>query len=372
LSIGSKTTTAPIVAVVVAAAFWTGRREIRSRPAALVAGMAGAVAVGGLWYVRNLVDHGSPLWPLASTPWGDPVAPVYQAGGSTFLEAPFETVRTQFADWLRVTGGGLLLVVAGLPIALLAGRTGVRLVAGLGLVAVGAWMVSPVSGLDNEPLAADVLTSTTRYLVPAMTVGAIALAMIAAQSRWSGLGFGILATVLAANVVAWAREGTPVMPPAAFVAVAAAGGALVAMATPPPAAAWARVLGMMAGVAVLVSLPVAANGWTGRHRDALRFGGAPIEALLADPAFVEGDEPVLVTNIAWSDLAGDALDHDVRLLPGDIDCDVLESARQEAWLVLIDAQFGGPADLPRERGCLSGVDPAYEDEAIAIYHPDLR
>lgn len=372
LSIGSKPTTAPIVAVVVVAALWAGRREIRRRPAALVAGLAGAVAVGGLWYVRNLVDHGSPLWPLASTPWGDPVAPVYQAGGSTFLEAPFETLRTQLADWLGVTGGGLLLVAVGLPLALVVGRTGVRLLAGLGLVAVTAWMVSPVSGLDNEPLAADVLTSTTRYLVPAMTVGAIALAVLATQPRWRAVGIGILGTVLAANVVACAREGTPVMPPAALIAVAAVGGAFVALARPPASHGWVRALGTMAGVAVLASLPVAANGWTGRHRDALRFGGAPIEALLADPAFVEGDEPVLVTNIAWSDLAGDALDHDVRLLPKDVGCDVLESARREAWLVLIDAQFGGPADLPRERGCLDGVDPTYLDEAIAVYRPGLR
>ncbi|MGH9291067.1 MAG: hypothetical protein ACRD0V_22680 [Acidimicrobiales bacterium] len=371
LSIGSKTTTVPIVAVVVAAAVWAGRREVARRPAALVAGLAGAVAVGGVWYLRNLVDHGSPLWPFASTPWGDPVAPVYQAGGSTFLEAPFETLRTQLADWLGVTGGGLLLVAVGLPLALVAGRTGVRLLAGLGLVAVAAWMVSPVSGLDNEPLAADVLTSTTRYLVPAMTVTAIALAVVAARPRWRAPGTGILAAVLAANVVACAGEGTPVMPPAALIAVATAGGALVASGMPPhPPSRWVRALGASAGAALLASLAVAAYGWTGRHRDALRFGGAPIEALLADPAFVEGDEPVLVTNIAWSDLAGDALDHDVRLLPRDVGCDALDRARRQAWLVLIDAQFGGPADLPRERGCLADVDPTYLDEAIAVYAPD--
>lgn len=374
LSIGSKTTTVPVVAVAVAAAVWAGRREVGRSPAALVAGLAGATAVGGLWYVRNLVDHGSPLWPFASTPWGDPVAPVYQAGGSTFVEAPFETVRTQFADWLGVTGGGLLLVAVGLPLALAPGITrGVRLLAGLGLVAVAAWMVSPVSGLDNEPLAADVLTSTTRYLVPAMTIGAIALAVLAARPGWRAAGIGILVLALAANVAACVGEGTPVLPPAALIAVAAAGGALVAAATPRHATSgWVRATAAIAGVALVASLPVAADGWTGRHRDALRFGGAPIEALLADPAFVDGDDPVLVTNIAWSDLAGNELDHDVRLLPAGVGCEALDHARREAWLVLVDAQFGAPPDLPRERGCLAGVDPTYVDEAIAVYRPGPR
>jgi hypothetical protein len=205
-----------------------------------------------------------------------------------------------------------------------------------------------------------------------MTIGAVALAVLAAR-RWRAAGVGILVLALAANVAACVGEGTPVLPPAALVAVAAAGGALVAAGTPPHASSgWVRATGAVAGLALVASLPIAANGWTRRHRDALRFGGAPIEALLADPAFVDGVEPVLVTNIAWSDLAGDALDHDVRLLPGGVGCEALDHARRQAWLVLVDAQFGAPPDLPRERGCLAGVDPTYVDEAIAVYRPGPR
>ena len=51
-------------------------------PGWLALGLAGAVAVGGVWYLRNIAEHGSPLWPFAARPVGRP-APALPRSRST-------------------------------------------------------------------------------------------------------------------------------------------------------------------------------------------------------------------------------------------------------------------------------------------------
>ncbi|MDQ3770421.1 MAG: hypothetical protein M3370_13235, partial [Actinomycetota bacterium] len=90
LSLGTKTTTAPLVVMVLAGALYLSRRRGVPLPARglLVAASVAAVAVGGLWYLRNLVSHGSPLWPLLTTPWSDPAPEALSRITTSFVDRP--------------------------------------------------------------------------------------------------------------------------------------------------------------------------------------------------------------------------------------------------------------------------------------------
>ncbi len=88
LAIGTKTTTLPLALLVLVLAFVAARRELRrlARPLALAG--AAALALGGYWYLRNLVDHGSPFWPFVATPWGDAVAQGDRPGAGRERQLP--------------------------------------------------------------------------------------------------------------------------------------------------------------------------------------------------------------------------------------------------------------------------------------------
>ena len=67
LSVGTKTTTLPLAGLALAAGLYVNRSHLRGLVRPLTIATATALAVGGYWYLRNLVDHGSPFWPLL---WG--------------------------------------------------------------------------------------------------------------------------------------------------------------------------------------------------------------------------------------------------------------------------------------------------------------
>lgn len=377
LSVGSKTTTAPIVGVVVLASLWSQRRALRPMAGLLVAALVGAAAVGGVWYLRNLVQHGSPLWPLQSAPWGDPRPPLFQFAGGTFLEAPRATLDGQLGSWAGVAAGGLVLAPLGVLVALVGRDRTRRAVGALGLLAVALWVVSPVTGVDNLPLAKDVLTSTTRYLMPVMGLGAIGLGLLARDARWRGHVLVVAGAIVAWNLGAVSAISLEVMPSPAYLVVGALGAAGATLLSPsrprlgPPGAR--RRLAIAVPVVLLVGLAagvlLARDGWTARHRQVLYFGGTPIDRLLADERYVEGDHPVHMTNIAWSDLAGDDLAHDVTLLDPRISCEDLEALAVDSWLVLMDSAFLGDPDVPLARGCLLGRDPVVTEEPITVFAP---
>lgn len=376
LSIGSKTTTAPLVAVVVALGLWAHRGELRRHGPLVLAGIVGAGVVGGVWYLRNLVDHGSPVWPLGTTRWGDPLPPLFQHAGDTFLDAPGTVVRTQWRDLAGVAAGGLVLAPLGVVTGLLVGPRLARLLALAGLLALALWVISPVTGVSNAPLAGDVLTSTSRYLLPADVLGAVTLAVCARRSRVAPIVTVVLVALVLGNLVAIAvHEGQgEVMPAPGYVLVGAALVALAALAPWPArrggSRSWAVAAPAMAVVGLLAAgVLVSADGWTARHRQVLYFGGHPVDALLVHPQHRAGTEPVLVTNIAWSDLAGDDLAHEVRLLPPGVSCEALEAAVGSAWLVLVDQAFLGEPDRPLARGCLDGVAALATDGTISVFAP---
>ncbi len=369
LSIGSKSTTLPLVGLVLVVLVW----EFRARTAYLAIGIAASTAVGGLWYVRNLVDHGSPLWPFTATPWGDPVAPIYAVAHSRFVSDPVATVRTQFGDWITVAAGGLLLVTVALVVA---GALGSRVVRGVVLVAVGSlvvWGLSPVTGLDNEVLAGDVLTSTTRYLLPTMALGAAALALVSVdRPDRVPLVNGLFAVVIALDVAALVAEDSDAVPPMLMIGltavVAAVTGWLVARRSV-PAGRWLAAVPVLVVVALGTGVGLAADGWTARHRESLAFGSAAVEAMLDDPGFRSGTATVAATNVIWSDLAGDEVRHDVILLPPDLDCPAYDELHRTSWLVLGEGSFVGVPDLPLRRGCLPDVEAFASGPGIVILAP---
>ena len=88
LAIGTKTTVAPLGLIVLAAALWALRHELRPVLAPLAGALALGLLAGGVWYLRNLFDHGSPLWPFVTVPWGDPAPKVIDAVSTSLLSRP--------------------------------------------------------------------------------------------------------------------------------------------------------------------------------------------------------------------------------------------------------------------------------------------
>jgi len=64
LAIGTKTTPIVPVAVALVAAVVVVRPRLRQMSRWLALSALAAFVVGGIWYLRNLVDHGSPFWPF--------------------------------------------------------------------------------------------------------------------------------------------------------------------------------------------------------------------------------------------------------------------------------------------------------------------
>ena len=114
LALGSKTTTfVPLVACV-GGGLWVLRGRLRLLVAPLGAAVVAALAVGWLWFVRDIVLYGSPLWPHVSVPWGEPKPRFFKLVAERFIERPAATLHGRVDLYLGRVAGGLLLVVAGL------------------------------------------------------------------------------------------------------------------------------------------------------------------------------------------------------------------------------------------------------------------
>ncbi len=74
LAVGTKTTPAPLVILAIAAGVWLHRRRVRELAPTLVPALVVAAVVGGLWYVRDFAEHGSPLWPFLTLPGSEPIS----------------------------------------------------------------------------------------------------------------------------------------------------------------------------------------------------------------------------------------------------------------------------------------------------------
>lgn len=189
---------APAIALVAAIAVAAPRGD---RGRAVAATALPALAGGGFWYLRNLLQAGNPL------PWVKDIGPVAlpspeQAigGRDGFGVLHYVADSGIWSDWFLPglhQGFGVLwpaivtLALAGML--LCAGRRSgptLRACATVGLVLAAAWVVAPTSasGPDGEPLG---FVSGLRYLAPALAVG-LALLPLAPRLRGPGARWALL------------------------------------------------------------------------------------------------------------------------------------------------------------------------------------
>ena len=373
LAIGTKTTALPMAAALLALTAFALRRELRPRAGALAAASALALIVGATWYVRNLIDHGSPLWPFVTTSFGDPAPPVIALGDVSFLDRPratFDGLR----DYYRDTFAAGIVLVGGALIAPFVVRT--RAVAAAA-VATGAsvvlWMGAPGTGSLGS--AFDIGTGdATRYLLPGLVPAVLALAL---ASRAGGArGAAATAVLAAAAAVGLAQApgvGEARLPSVLVPLAGAAAGALAAWAAARLAGerpAVVRLGSPALAVAVLaIGTAVAAGGYLERHTATDRgFEGDALERLAADARYRDGSEPVASTFSEIGVLAGDRLRHRLDLIPPREPCAALRARRRDGWVVVPLRRTDRRDAVAIER-CLGASAAAYRDPAHAVWAP---
>ena len=194
LAVGTKPSTGPLVVGVLAVGAYSARDRLRPLAGVLAAALAGAFVVGGIWYLRNLIEHGSPLWPFAVGPFGDPAPRFLGLVDATFLKRPQATLDGNVGDYLARLGGTWLLL-AGALVALALGAAAPRLRAlrrplvvagGLALASCLIWSTAWGTGLSTSPELTwpeGFVLSSLRYLLPAIGVAAVAVAIVARARR---------------------------------------------------------------------------------------------------------------------------------------------------------------------------------------------
>lgn len=365
--------------VVLLAALVVHRNRLRALAPPLVVAALVAIAVGGVWYLRDLVVHGSPFWPLVSTPWGDPASAAISTYGGKFAADPIGLLGDHYGDYLSALGGGTVLILAGLIAPVL--RPGRRswLLSGAILVSLLVWSNSPFTGLPSDPSLRNagfvtIAANTTRYLLPAMAAGGLALVWLATRGGWAArVSTAVLSTTAVWNVVRLVLVGPPQVPrPSRLVLGAVAGLAAAGLlavgasrlsravaATP----SWAAVV--VAGAAAGLALAPSAQGYWVRQAQLDLYGERGVVQWLArQPGFASGHEPVASTSFSFAPFAGDHLQHPLSFLPNGASCGQVEARARAGWLVLI----ADPLSVsPLARGCLQGVTPRYRDPTYTIF-----
>jgi hypothetical protein len=334
LAIGTKTTVGPLGLIVLAVAIWMLRRELRPLLVPLLAALALGIVAGGVWYLRNLFDDGSPLWPFISAPWGDAQPPLIKVVSPSFIERPDATLSGRVGDYVDQLAGGLVLLVGGL----LAGFANRRAAVAAGATALSLvlWVLAPVTGASRDPAFAGIAISALRYLLPALAAGAAALALAAdvpGRRRAFAVGAGIvLSGALVWGVVRDADVGFPITPSATTLVAGAVVGALVAWL-----AGWllVRVPFVLAALVVALLLAIPASGYLERHAEASRSFDPDVSRFMAaQPGFGHDHRPVGMAPSLGGPLAGDRLTHRLTLLRGDAPCAQVRRVASRGYVVL--------------------------------------
>ena len=357
LAAGSKTTTVPLAAIALAAGGWACRDALRAVRWSLVWGALAATGVGGVWYLRNLIAHGWPLWPFGGGPFGGDPEPVYlRRIDVSFLARPRATLQGREGAYLREVAGGVILlaggVLAGVP-----GRRS-RLVLGVALataIAAVAWVTAPFTGRADNPVL-DLSLSTTRYLLPVLAAGAAALALAGRTSRLARLA---LLAALAWSAIRSSRLGFPALPAVPTLLLgAAAGTALAWLSGGGPRRS--RALATAVAVAAVVVAAHGGGGWLRATAQTSATAAAPVEAFFAAlPGWSEDRAPVAFWPTVVGPLAGDRLRHPVTLIGGREDCAAIARRARRGWVVVREIPAAvrvllAPSHVP---GCLGGLSP---------------
>jgi hypothetical protein len=376
LCIGTKTTGAPLAVLALVAGAWRCRRELRRLVVPLGLAAAAAAAVGGVWYVRNLIDHGSPFWPLSTTPWGDPIPAAFRAVDASLLSKLHATLHGRIDDYWRVLAGAVVLVAGALIAPLHTRLRPILWGAVIVLASVALWAASPYTGYATSTALA---VGATRYLLPGVLAAVVTVALAGrAGRRAEALPAAVLLAALAVNLDRDTALAFPYAPSVRLLVVAAALGGAFALALEAAsrlvrwdvaAARWgvtAAAGALAAGLLVALTVPV--DGFLSAHARTGQFDAGLVRWLDARPRFRDGREPVLVGPISVAVLAGTRLAHPVSVLAGDDRCSELALEARDAWVV-IELQA---ADYRYDRhwvGCLAGEHPAFVGGGFLVYAP---
>jgi hypothetical protein len=373
LSIGTKTTAAPLVGLVLV----LGALRMRSwsRPAVLLAGVAGLLA-GGTWYVRNVVQHGSPFWPLLPGPFGDPVPASLVPADVRFIQRPLASLDGRLHDYARLVAGNLVLLLGGISAAVLARTRRVAAASAVTALSLLVWTDAPFTGRGRNP-AGDLSLAVTRYLLPGVACGALALAL-AARRRGAG---GRVAVAALAGALAWslyqsAQLYFPVLPSGARLAAGALAGAALVAAGAPVARAVRRRAGLRlaataATAAVLAgAFAVGAAGYVGRSAETdTTFASPLLRWFSAQPAFRRGGDPIATTAPRIGLLAGDRLDHRLDLVGPHDPCPTTVARARHGWVVVLDFPAFLVKFFPTSTAgaCLAGLRPVFAQGGFRVY-----
>ncbi len=370
LSFGTKTTGSLALLAALGGVAWTVRTKLPrlARPLGLAA--VAAVVVGGVWALRNTVLHGSPLWPLVATSFGDPVPATLAPLDASFLSHPREMLTGRLDDYAQGLAGGLLLLGGGLLAGVLGRSRACWLASALVAVMALAWGLAPYTGITTDDALA---VGAVRYLLPCLAVCVAALG-VAARDGGRRVRRGIDAGLALAALLSLGRAlqlGFPLIPGAGTIVVAVLLGvgftlALGRSGLRLPAAPAVRT-GLAGGLALLLValLTVGGRGYVDRHRTAGIGDQELLGAALARPEFADGSFPVAMGPAVNALLAGDHLRHDVSLLGEQSSCADVRERRRTGWVVL--QRLPATAQYQRLVACLGGEPPVWSDPVYELH-----
>jgi hypothetical protein len=394
LAIGTKTSPLLLVAVALGTALWVNLDRLRLLAIPLTAAGAAALALSLPWYARNLFQHGTPVWPFQKVPWGDPVPPFLKLVDVRFLERPVATVLHDPHVYLVETLAGALVVVAGALLApAVSRRRDVRLATGLFVAMLLLWALAPGTGLPRDPHVFERLglpVSATRYMYPALAVGALTIGMVARERgvrRHVATAVLLIAAAWCWIVAATSLDSAYVARPGWLLvgALAGAGLALVSARLRSGSAGRPRAIGVVATLALILGLAGGAaavgRNFTGRNAITVqdravghdRVNGRPslIEWFESQPAWRDGDDAVyLASRWGVAALAGDRVQHAMRLLAPDSSCVRLRRQAQRGWIVTSDPVYGYKFSGVRDYGsaaCFNDRVPVFDNGAFRVY-----
>jgi hypothetical protein len=325
------------------------------------------VVAGGLWPLRNAVEHGSPLWPFRSLPGGDPVPPVWAMIDVSLLSRPAATLDGRLGGYAELLAGALVLLAGG-ALAWLPGRgRAVAIASAVSAGALAAWAAAPSTGQPDTPVFDGNVLSTTRYAIPAIAAAGAALALAAAGG--SRLAAAALWLALSWSLVADLRLDAPHLPPAwAAAAVAAAGAAVGAVATGrgPPGRWRAAVLAACLLAAALSAIPV--GSLLRRQAEVVpALPGTEIARWArAQPAFADG-QTIHFAGTVFGQLAGERLQHRLALVPAGEPCTAVRERAATGLVVVADAEVFARLGVATPAHCLAGLRPTFEAPAVRAY-----
>ena len=320
--------------------------------------------MGGIWYLRNLIQHGTPLWPFSDVPWGDPQPAFFELVDSSLLQRPAATLGGRWDGYAEALAGGVALL-AGALLVLLRSALGAglspplrRALLAAGVTALMSLLIfaaAPGTGAPRTHTLWFGPFSTLRYVLPTLGAATIAVALASRAGRITrAASLVVLAAALGWNVIEDARLGQPYLPRAGVLLLGAAAGVLVLGAAtvvwralaphaPRPRPLQGPVLVAVVAVVAGLALAPAADGYLERHGRVERSTalGRDVAAwLAARPALEDGDRRIgFATRAMTVTLAGDHFANELMLLPARASCSRVRAQARRGLVVVAPPSF---------------------------------